>query len=93
MNYVLSEVRDPVRTIKRANPIALVFITSTYLLANIAYFGVVSKNDILGSGRIIGWVRALFLLKPEFEVMCGPSALFFRNIFGQGTERVCVFFC
>jgi len=52
-NYVLSEVRDPVRTIKRADPIALVFITVTYLLANIAYFGAVSKNDILGSGRII----------------------------------------
>lgn len=52
-NYVLSEVRDPVRTLKLANPIALVFITITYLLANVAYFGAVSKNDILGSGRII----------------------------------------
>jgi amino acid transporter len=51
---VLSEIRDPVRTIKRANPIALGFITVTYLLANIAYFGAVSKNDILGSGRIVG---------------------------------------
>ena len=53
-NYVLSEIRDPVRTIKRANPIALVFVTVTYMLANIAYFGAVSKNDILGSGRIVG---------------------------------------
>ena len=23
--------------------------------------------------------------------LCVPSALFFRNIFGQGTERVCTF--
>ena len=53
VNYVLSEVRDPVRTIKRAYPIALTFVTVTYLLANVAYFGVISKNDILGSGRII----------------------------------------
>jgi amino acid transporter len=53
-NYVLSEIRDPVRTIKRANPIAIAFITITYMLANIAYFGAVSKNDILGSGRIVG---------------------------------------
>ena len=52
-NYVLSEVRDPVRTIKRTNPIALTFVTVTYLLANVAYFGAVSKNDILGSGRIV----------------------------------------
>lgn len=58
-NYVLSEVRDPVRTIKRANPIALAFITITYLLANIAYFGAVSKNDILNSGRVIALVQAL----------------------------------
>ena len=52
-NYVLSEVRDPVRTIKLASPIALIFVTVTYLLANVAYFGAVSKQDILGSGRII----------------------------------------
>lgn len=52
-NHVLSEIRDPIRTIKRAEPIALVFITVTYLLINIAYFGAVSKNDILGSGRVI----------------------------------------
>ena len=52
-NHVLSEIRDPVRTIKRAIPIALTFVTATYLLTNIAYFGAVSKNDILGSGRII----------------------------------------
>ena len=52
-NYVLSEVRDPIRTIKRATPIAILSITVTYLLTNIAYFGAVSKNDILGSGRII----------------------------------------
>ena len=52
-NYVLSEVRDPIRTIKRANPIALTLVTVTYLSVNIAYFGAVSKKDILGSGRMI----------------------------------------
>lgn len=52
-NYVLSEVRDPVRTIKLANPIALTFVTVTYLLANVAYFGAISKQDILSSDRII----------------------------------------
>ena len=51
-NYVLSEVRDPVRTIKRANPIALASVTVTYLLANVAYFGAISRKDILDSGRI-----------------------------------------
>jgi len=51
-NYALSEISDPIRTIKRANPIALAFITVMYLLINVAYFGAVSKNDILYSGRI-----------------------------------------
>ena len=49
-NYALSEISDPIRTIKRANPVALAFITVTYLLINVAYFGAVSKNDILYSG-------------------------------------------
>ena len=51
-NYALSEINDPIRTIKRASPIALAFITAMYLLINVAYFGAVSKNDILYSGRV-----------------------------------------
>ena len=54
MNYALSEISDPIPTIKRANPIAMAFITVTYLLIDVAYFGVASKNDILYSG----WVTA-----------------------------------
>ncbi|KAF9003168.1 APC amino acid permease [Hymenopellis radicata] len=56
-NYALSEVRNPVWTIKRAAPIALVGVTAVYMLVNVAYFAVVSKEDILGSKRI---VAALF---------------------------------
>jgi amino acid transporter len=52
-NQVLSEIRDPVRTIRRAGLISLTFVITAYLLVNIAYFGVVSRNDILHSGRII----------------------------------------
>lgn len=46
-------MKDPVKTLKRAAPIAVVFVTSVYLFINIAYFGVVSKRDILESERII----------------------------------------
>jgi len=52
-NYALSEVRDPVRTIKRAAPAAMISVSSVYLFVNLAYFAVVSKKDILGSGRIV----------------------------------------
>ncbi|KAH9843013.1 amino acid transporter [Rhodofomes roseus] len=59
-NYALSEVRDPVRTIKLAAPLAVFSVTIAYLLANVAYFAVVPKDEILGSGRI---VAALFFGK------------------------------
>lgn len=52
-NYALSEVRDPVRTIKRAAPAAMIAVTVMYMLVNLAYFLVVSKKDILGSGQIV----------------------------------------
>lgn len=56
-NYALSEIRDPVRTIKKAAPLAMGGVTIAYLLINIAYFAVVSKSDIIGGGRV---VAALF---------------------------------
>ncbi|KIP09738.1 hypothetical protein PHLGIDRAFT_66968 [Phlebiopsis gigantea 11061_1 CR5-6] len=56
-NYALSEIRDPVRTIRLAAPAAMIAITAVYMLVNIAYYAVVDKDTILGSGRI---VAALF---------------------------------
>ena len=59
-NYALSEIRDPIRTIKLAAPLAMISITFVYMLVNIAYYAVVDKEEILGSGRIIA---ALFFGK------------------------------
>ncbi|KAJ7151957.1 amino acid permease-domain-containing protein [Mycena filopes] len=64
-NYALSEVRDPVRTIKRAAPLAMGAVTVVYMAVNVAYFAVVSREDILGSKRI---VAALF-----FRNLFGPA--------------------
>ncbi|KAJ7624850.1 APC amino acid permease [Roridomyces roridus] len=64
-NYALSEVRDPVRTIKRAAPLAMMAVTVLYLLVNVAYFAVVSKRDVVESRRI---VAALF-----FRNLFGPA--------------------
>ncbi|KAG5353328.1 hypothetical protein C0989_008052 [Termitomyces sp. Mn162] len=52
-NYALSEVKDPIRTIKRAAPLAMLFVTMVYMFVNIAYFAVVSKGDILESRTIV----------------------------------------
>ncbi|KXN82762.1 High-affinity methionine permease [Leucoagaricus sp. SymC.cos] len=64
-NYALSEIKDPVRTIKRAAPVAIIGVCGVYMLINIAYFAVVSKSDILSSRRIIA---ALF-----FRNLYGPA--------------------
>ncbi|KAF9240469.1 APC amino acid permease [Melanogaster broomeanus] len=47
-NYALSEVRDPVRTIKRAAPLAMILVAFVYFSVNVAYFAVISKADMLG---------------------------------------------
>lgn len=60
VNYALSEVRNPVRTIKLAAPLAMATITIMYMMVNVAYYAVVDKDEILGSGRI---VAALFFGK------------------------------
>lgn len=65
VNQVLSEVRDPVRTIQRAAPLAMLLATATYICVNVAYFSAVAKSDILDSGTIIA---ALF-----FRNLFGPT--------------------
>lgn len=52
-NYALSETRDPVRTLKRAAPTALITVAVLYMFVNIAYFAAVPKQEIIDSGRIL----------------------------------------
>ena len=40
------------RTMKRAAPLAMISVTLVYMLVNVAYYAVVDRDDILGSGRI-----------------------------------------
>ncbi|KAM3440032.1 hypothetical protein NHJ13734_003467 [Beauveria thailandica] len=65
-NYVLSEVRNPRRTLAIAAPLAVGIVTVLYMLANIAYFAAVSKLDLATSELL---VAALF-----FKNMFGKSA-------------------
>lgn len=65
-NYALAETKNPVKTLKLAAPIALGGIAILYMLANIAYFAAVPKDEILSSGRILA---ASF-----FRNVMGPKA-------------------
>ena len=42
-NYVLNNVRNPVRTLKIAGPLGLGICAALYLLVNIAYFSAATK--------------------------------------------------
>ncbi|KAG9318049.1 amino acid transporter [Chiua virens] len=57
VNYVLNNVRNPVRTLKIAGPLGLGICAALYLLANIAYFSAATKAEIKSSGVT---VAALF---------------------------------
>ncbi|OAA73057.1 Amino acid/polyamine transporter I [Akanthomyces lecanii RCEF 1005] len=65
-NYVLSEVRNPRRTLAIAAPLAVGVVTVLYMMANIAYFAAVRKLDLATSELL---VAALF-----FKNMFGESA-------------------
>ena len=66
VNYALSEVKNPARTIRIAGPLALGVVTVLYMFANVAYFAGASKEEITNSGRL---VAALL-----FKNVYGPKA-------------------
>ncbi|KAL8286131.1 hypothetical protein RQP46_004619 [Phenoliferia psychrophenolica] len=51
--YSMSEIRNPIRTVKRAAPLAILFVTVIYMLVNIAFFAAVPKDVIMTSKRLI----------------------------------------
>ena len=87
INYVLSEVRDPVRTIRLAASLAMISVATIYFFINISYYAVVSKRDILESQRIVALVIEICCLVIPF-IQLFYRALYFRNLFGPTTERV-----
>ncbi|KAB5517347.1 amino acid transporter-like protein [Coniochaeta sp. 2T2.1] len=52
-NQVLSDVKNPVRTLKIAAPIALILVSVAYLAINIAFFLVVDKDDFRSAGVVV----------------------------------------
>lgn len=52
-NYVLSEVRNPRRTLTLAAPLAVGGVTILYVLANIAYFAAIPKAELAKSELLV----------------------------------------
>lgn len=49
---VVNEVKNPVRSIRRSGSISLLAVAILYMLANIAYFAAVPKDELLNSTQI-----------------------------------------
>ncbi|KZF24363.1 high affinity methionine permease [Xylona heveae TC161] len=89
-NYAMSEMRNPVRTIKIAGPLALTVVGIFYMLCNIAYFAAVPKDEILSSGRVLAasFFRNVFGPRAEQALSVFIALSAFGNvlsvIFSQG---------
>ncbi|KAK9777965.1 putative High-affinity methionine permease [Seiridium cardinale] len=55
-NYVIGELRHPRKTLAVAAPIAIGGVTILYVLANVAYFAAISKEDLATSEVIVAGV-------------------------------------
>ncbi|KAL1948634.1 hypothetical protein VTO73DRAFT_10440 [Trametes versicolor] len=53
VNYVMNNVKNPVRTLKIAGPLGLGICAVLYLLANVSYFAAATKDEILHSGTTV----------------------------------------
>lgn len=53
-NQVLSDVKNPKKTLRLAAPIALGLVSVGYVLVNVAYFLVVDEEDFKASGVVVG---------------------------------------
>ncbi|RVX73455.1 hypothetical protein B0A52_03097 [Exophiala mesophila] len=55
-NYVLGEIKNPTRTLKVAAPLAIGGVTILYVLANVAYFAAIPKEEMATSEVIVAGV-------------------------------------
>ncbi|KAK8191314.1 amino acid/polyamine transporter I [Phyllosticta capitalensis] len=89
-NYAMSEMKNPVRTLKLAAPIAILTVGLMYILCNIAYLAAVPKEEIANSGRILAasFFRNVFGPKAERALSVFVALSAFGNvmsvIFSQG---------
>ncbi|KAJ6583989.1 amino acid transporter [Mycena vulgaris] len=79
VNYVLNDVKNPIRTLKIAGPLGLGICAALYLLANVAYFAAASKAEIVKSSVTVAslFFKNVFGVKAEraLSVLVALSAL------------------
>ena len=95
LNYVLNNVKDPIRTLKIAGPLGLGICAVLYMLANIAYFSCVDavrfRCEMAGWGADVIANRAA--TKEEITNSgVTVASLFFKNVFGSEAQKALTVF-
>lgn len=97
LNFVVDELQDPYKNLPRAIWIAMPIVTLVYVLANVAYFSVLSKSEMLHSpavavtfgGRIykeLIWIVPIFVAMSTFG---GVNGILFTSarLFYTGSQE------
>nr|XP_019008023.1 uncharacterized protein I206_07191 [Kwoniella pini CBS 10737]OCF46804.1 hypothetical protein I206_07191 [Kwoniella pini CBS 10737] len=89
---LVNEVKNPIKTIKRTAPLALVIVATLYTLVNIAYFAAIPKAEIKASKQIIAslFFQKVFGAKAAKGLTILPVLSAFGNILSSliGSSRM-----
>lgn len=87
LNFVTEEIKDPIRNMPRAIIISITSITLIYILVNVAYFTVLTPDEIKSSNAIavlfgektMGLLSPLMPLSVALSTTSGLNALIFSS--------------
>lgn len=94
LNFIIEELKDPVRNLPKAIAISLVLVTLVYVFTNIAFYTILSPMEVLGSEAVavsfaektfgwFAWIIPVFVALSTFGAVNGilltSSRLFYAG--------------
>ena len=83
LNFVIEELKDPVRNLPRAIGISIILVTVVYTLTNIAFYTTLSVPEVLGSEAVA--VRFAEIMYGKFAIII-PIFVAMSTFGGEGPK-------